>query len=61
MLELRAEIEIEAPVERIWEVLTDFEEFPEWNPFIRRIRGTSQVGSRLDVFIGGMNRALRAP
>src|SRR5713226_9495625 len=52
MLELRTEIEIDAPVERVWEVLTDFERFPEWNPFIRRIHGKMQVGSRLDVLIG---------
>src|SRR5437867_11755804 len=52
MLELRTDIEIDAPVERVWEVLTDFDRFPDWNPFIRRIRGNAQVGSRLDVFLG---------
>ena len=52
MLELRTEIEIDAPVERVWEVLTDFDRFPDWNPFIRRIHGNAQVGSRLDVFLG---------
>src|SRR5216117_3531780 len=52
MLELRTDIEIDAPVERVWEVLTDFDRFPDWNPFIRRIRGDAQVGSRLDVFLG---------
>src|SRR2546422_9293011 len=52
MLELRTDIEIDAPVERVWEVLTDFDRFPDWNPFIRRIPGNAQVGSRLDVFLG---------
>src|SRR3989449_9730720 len=52
MLELRTDIEIDAPVERVWEVLTDFDRFPDWNPFIRRIGGNAQVGSRLDVFLG---------
>src|SRR3989442_15928757 len=52
MLELRTDIEIDAPAERVWEVLTDFDRFPDWNPFIRRIRGNAQVGSRLDVFLG---------
>ena len=52
MLELRTDIEIDAPVERVWEVLTDFDRFPDWNPFIRRIHGKAQVGSRLDVFLG---------
>lgn len=52
MLELRTDIEIDAPVERVWDVLTDFDKFPDWNPFIRRIQGNAQVGSRLDVFLG---------
>src|SRR2546422_6043928 len=51
MLELRTETEIDAPVERVWQVLTDFETFPEWNPFIRRIRGKPVEGSRLEVFL----------
>ncbi len=52
MLELRTEIEIDAPAERVWAVLTDFERFPDWNPFIRSIRGQALVGSRLDVLLG---------
>ncbi len=60
MLELRTEIEIDAPVERVWAVLTDFDRFPEWNPFIRRIHGNAQVGSRLDVLLGASGtRAMR--
>lgn len=30
----------------------DFDAFPEWNPFIRHIRGNPEVGARLDVEIG---------
>ena len=52
MLELRAEIEIDAPPERVWAVLLDFERFPDWNPFIRSIRGQALVGSRLEVLLG---------
>ena len=52
MSELRTEIEIDAPAERVWAVLIDFERFPDWNPFIRRIHGNPQVGSRLDVLLG---------
>src|SRR5438876_10954424 len=51
MLELRTEIEIDAPPERVWAVLIDFEKFPDWNPFIRRIHGNALVGSRLDVLL----------
>ncbi len=52
MLEFRTEIDIDAPVERVWQVLMDFEAFREWNPFIRRISGKAEVGARLDVTIG---------
>src|SRR5437667_12886986 len=52
MLELRTEIEIDAPPERVWAVLIDFEKFPDWNPFIRRSHGNWLVGSRLDVLLG---------
>src|SRR5438046_10189331 len=52
MLELRTETEIDAPVDRVWQVLMDFDSYPRWNPFIRSIRGTPEVGSRLEVEIG---------
>lgn len=48
---LHSEIEIDAPPERVWEVLTDFDAYPEWNPFIRSIEGDPEVGSRLRVRI----------
>jgi hypothetical protein len=47
--ELRAEIEINAPPERVWAVLTDFGSFPDWNPFIRSISGDVATGSQLEV------------
>ncbi len=52
MKELRTEIEIDAPVERVWESLVDFTSSPEWNPLIRRIDGTPEVGTRLEVTLG---------
>ena len=49
MKELRSEIEIGAPPERVWRVLTDFAAYPEWNPFIRRVSGRPEVDERLVV------------
>ena len=49
MKELRSEIEIEAPAERVWQVLTDFAAYPEWNPFIRRVSGRAELEERLVV------------
>jgi hypothetical protein len=47
--ELHSQIEIEAPAERVWQVLTDFAAYPEWNPFIRRVNGRLEVGEQLVV------------
>jgi hypothetical protein len=51
MRELRREIEIDAPPERVWAVVTDFAAYPDWNPFIRRISGELREGARLEVRI----------
>ncbi len=51
MKELRTEIEIQAPAERVWQLLTDFDKFPEWNPFLRWARGRIAVGERLKIFM----------
>ncbi len=50
-MELRSQIEINATPERVWEELTDFDQFEQWNPFIRCISGKPQAGERLDVFL----------
>jgi hypothetical protein len=49
--ELRREIEIDAPPEGVWAVVTEFAAYPEWNPFIRRIGGELREGARLEVRI----------
>ena len=51
MKELRSEIEIQASAERVWQLLTDFPSFPQWNPFIRKVSGNIRVGERLEVNI----------
>jgi hypothetical protein len=51
MKEIHTEIEIHAPAERVWQVLTDFAAYPQWNPFIRRVEGEVRVGARLQVFV----------
>ena len=50
-MELRTEIEILAPPGRVWQALTDFSAYHEWNPFITEISGKLGVGSELTVTI----------
>lgn len=45
--EVRAEIEIDAPVAEVWDVLTDFEAYPDWNPFIVSAEGQARVDAQL--------------
>jgi hypothetical protein len=49
MFELRTEIDIEAPRQRVWNALTDFARFPEWNPFVLAVEGEPAKGVRLKV------------
>jgi hypothetical protein len=51
MRELFSEIMIDAAAETVWRVLTDFDLYPSWNPFIRCIRGRPDAGARLEVRI----------
>jgi hypothetical protein len=45
--ELRSEVEVDAPVERVFQVLTELERYPEWNPFLTSGSGSLVVGQRL--------------
>ncbi len=61
MKELRTEIEINTPVETVWLALMEFENYPNWNPFIRKIVGEAKIDSTLKVYIkpsGGMGMTL---
>ena len=49
--QIETEIEINAPAERVWKVLTDFHAHPSWNPFIKELRGKPAVGEKLRVSI----------
>lgn len=40
-------VDIEAPAEKVWEVLTDFKSWGTWNDFIPLVEGNLQVGERL--------------
>ena len=45
--ELHTEIEIDATPEVVWEVLTDLDQYADWNPFIVEAAGETVVGQRL--------------
>jgi hypothetical protein len=45
--EIRTEIEISAGPSRVWEVLTDFSHYPDWNPFILELKGSARQGTAI--------------
>ncbi|SDI16420.1 hypothetical protein SAMN05421505_13643 [Sinosporangium album] len=53
--EVRTEIEVDASPRRVWEVLTRFDAYPDWNPFIVSVRGRAETGATLinQLSIGG--------
>ncbi len=51
MTHIRTEIQITAPPDRVWRLLTDFASYPQWNPFIRRATGKPREGAKLEVYL----------
>jgi hypothetical protein len=47
----RQAVVVEAPREAIWSLLTDFDRYSEWNPYITRASGTPRVGAELDLHL----------
>lgn len=45
--EIKTEIIINATTEKVWAILTDFENYPNWNPFIKYIKGEVKVGNKI--------------
>ncbi len=51
MRQEETEINIEAPPEAVWKVMTDFDSFPDWNPLVTRASGEVKQGEILEVHI----------
>ena len=56
MKEVKGSIDIDAPMGRVWQVVTDLKSYPKWNPWITRADGESSVGSKVAVTIKAPGR-----
>jgi hypothetical protein len=45
--EIKTEILINTTPEKVWNILTDFDKYPNWNPFIKSITGNVAVGNKI--------------
>ncbi len=48
---LYTEIMINAPVESVWKEFSNFPEYPNWNPFLKKISGDMKPGSTINITI----------
>lgn len=49
MRRIITEIDIMATPERVWDVLTDFASYSEWNPFFAAAQGVARTGETLSL------------
>jgi len=49
MREIRTEIEIAAPLTKVWSILTDFDNWKKWNPIVNQASGVASPGSKLSI------------
>lgn len=49
--EIKTEILINATPEKVWSILTNFDNYPNWNPFIKSIKGEVKVGNTITIRI----------
>ncbi|MGE8554485.1 MAG: SRPBCC family protein [Chryseobacterium jejuense] len=48
---IETEIVIHATPEKIWKILSNFQNYPTWNPFITEIQGSVEEGNQIQVTI----------
>lgn len=45
--EIKTDILIHATPEKVWAILTNFDDYPNWNPFITSIQGDVKIGNKI--------------
>ena len=58
---LEAQIDIDAPIDVVWQHLTDFASYPEWNPYILSAEGELKQDSLVRFKVAGLPGTLSAP
>jgi len=52
--QIKTSIQIDASPETVWKILTDFNSYPKWNPFIKSLKGKVKVGHQISIELPGM-------
>jgi hypothetical protein len=48
---IKTEIRIQASPEKVWAIFSDFKNYPTWNPFIKKIEGSVELGRHFKAYI----------
>lgn len=51
---IKTAIQIKGTPEQVWQALTQFETYPQWNPFIQQAQGKPLSGQQLNITAGSM-------
>ncbi|HXU26543.1 MAG TPA: SRPBCC domain-containing protein [Bacteroidia bacterium] len=49
--EIKTQILINATPQKVWAVLTNFNNYPNWNPFIKSITGEVKIGNKITAYL----------
>ncbi|MFD1294981.1 SRPBCC family protein [Lutibacter holmesii] len=52
--QIHTSITINASKEKIWKILTDFDNYSKWNPFIKSVTGEVKTGNKIKIELQGM-------
>ncbi|WP_417603763.1 SRPBCC family protein [Owenweeksia hongkongensis] len=53
-MKIHTSIKINGTPQQVWQVLTDFDAYPTWNPFVQSLTGNVKQGERITVKLPGM-------
>jgi hypothetical protein len=59
VIKLQTEIQIQAAPEKIWQILTDLDKYPEWNPLITKAIGKVEVGERVEITVPSGSKEMK--
>ncbi len=56
MKEYHTSIIINAPVEKVWDELSNYKDYPNWNPIVGKLEGEMKKGHKILTFIVPLNK-----
>jgi len=58
---VEASVEIDAPRAKVWDVLTNIDAYPEWNPYVLGVESTLEVGDPVTLTVKQGDETMDVP